>query len=248
MGRGERNLFDLFAEGDEHARDRLVEHYLPLARRIAARYRRGGEPLEDLVQVASLGLMKALDRFDPERGVPFASYAAPTIDGELKRFLRDTTWAAHVPQRMRERTLAVSHAAERLRHSFGRSPTTAEIAATLDLEVTDVLDATEASTAYYALSLDSPAGHPDSGDAAEWSDLLGAEETRYELVEYGVTLGPALRALPQRQRAILRLRFAEDMTQSEIAEALGISQMHVSRLLRQALGRLRAVARIRHAA
>jgi RNA polymerase sigma-B factor len=248
MGRGERNLFDLLAEGDEHARDRLVERFLPLARRIAARYRRGSEPFEDLVQVASLGLMKALDRFDPARGIPFASYAVPTIDGELKRFLRDTTWAAHVPQRMRERTLAVSQAAERLRHSLGRSPTTGEIASALEMEVTDVLDATEASTAYYALSLDSPSGHPGEDGAPEWGELLGAEEARYDLVEYGVTLGPVLRALPQRQRAILQLRFAEDMTQSEIAETLGISQMHVSRLLRQALGRLRTVARVRHAA
>jgi RNA polymerase sigma-B factor len=210
------------------------------------RYRRGGEPADDLVQVASMGLVKAVERFDHRRGAPFPSYAVPTIDGELKRYLRDTSWAAHVPQRMRERVLEVERATERLQRTLGRSPTSAEVAEQMELEVSDVLDAAEAATAYGAVSLDAPAyGEEDNPPRAE---TLGAEEARYDLVEYGVTLGPAIRALPARQKTILRLRFQEDMTQSEIAQVMGISQMHVSRMLRQALGRLRAVARARHPA
>ena len=244
---GEKDLFERRAAGDETARRELLRRFLPLARRIAGRHRRRGEPLEDLTQVASLGLVKAIERFDPGRGIPFGAYAVPTIEGELKRWLRDTTWAAYVPQRMRERALEVTRATERLRRSLGRSPTISEVASELEATVSDVLDATEAATAYDALSLDSP--HPGAdGDARPWADLVGAEESRYELVEYGVTLGPALRALPARERAILHLRFVEDLTQSEIAEALGISQMHVSRLLRQTLAKLRTVARVRHAA
>src|SRR5688500_79445 len=195
-----------FSGGDTVTREELVVQFLPLARRIAARYRRPSEPLEDLMQVASLGLMKAIDRFDATRGVPFASYAVPTIDGELKRYLRDTTWAAHVPQRMRERALEVTHATERLRRTLRRSPTTDEVARDLDVTVGEVLDAAAAATAYDAVSLDSP--QPAyAGDSPAWGDLLGAEERRYDLIEYGVTLGPAMRALPARQRAILRLRF-----------------------------------------
>jgi RNA polymerase sigma-B factor len=247
MGTATEGVATAFSESDTVARDELVSRFLPLARRIAARYRRPGEPLDDLMQVASLGLLKAIDRFDRARGVPFASYAVPTIDGELKRYLRDTTWAAHVPQRMRERALEVTRATERLRRTLGRSPTTDEVARDLDVTVTEVLDAAAAATAYDALSLDSPRpAHADQ--ELVWTDLLGAEERGYDLIEYEVTLGPAVRALPARQRAILRLRFGEDMTQAEIADALGISQMHVSRLLRQTLAKLRTVARARHAA
>ena len=195
-----------------------------------------------------MGLVKAVERFDHRRGAPFASYAVPTIDGELKRYLRDTSWAAHVPQRMRERVLEVERASERLRlrarpladdrtrwrrHRRWRSPTCWRPA--------------EAATAYDAVSLDAPAGArrttPPRGET------LGAVESATSWSSYGVTLGPAIRALPARQRAILLLRFEEDMTQSEIAAVLGISQMHVSRLLRQALGRLRDDRRdVRHAA
>src|SRR5687767_787420 len=200
--------------GDAVVRDELVARFLPLARTIAARYRRPSESPEDLMQVASLGLLKAINRFDPARGVPFASYAAPTIDGELKRYLRDTTWAAHVPQRMRERALEVTRATECLRRTLGRSPTTDEVARELDVTVSEVLDAAQAATAYDAVSLDCPqAASP--GDAPAWGDRLGAEERRYDLIEVEVTLGPAMRALPARQRTILRLRFVDDMTQSE---------------------------------
>ena len=246
--RAETLLFERSAGGDDGAREQIVSLFLPLARRLALRYRRGGEPAEDLVQVASMGLVKAVERFDHRRGAPFASYAVPTIDGELKRYLRDTSWAAHVPQRMRERVREVERASERLRLRLGRSPTTDEVADSVGVEVTDVLEAAEAATAYNALSLDAP-GHADGEDGyPSRAETVGAEEERYDLVELGVTLGPAIRALPARQRAILLLRFREDMTQSEIARVMGISQMHVSRLLRQALARLRAVARVRHAA
>ena len=239
-------LFERSAGGDAGAREELVSRFLPMARRLAMRYRRRGEPADDLVQVASMGLVKAVERFDHRRGAAFSSYAVPTIDGELKRYLRDTSWAAHVPQRMRERVFEVERATERVRRSLSRSPTSAEVAEHMGLDVTDVLEAAEAATAYGALSLDAPAHGDDEG--ATRAESLGAEEARYDLVEYGVTLGPAIRALPARQRIILRLRFEQDMTQSEIAQVLGISQMHVSRMLRQALGRLRAVARTRHPA
>jgi RNA polymerase sigma-B factor len=211
---------------------------------LARRYRRGGEPLDDLVQVASIALVKAIARFDPERGVPFPSYAVPTIVGELKRHLRDTRWAAYVPQRMRDRVLEVDRAAESLRHALGRSPTVLEVAREVGIEGAEVAEALRAATAYDAVSLDSPAFRAGAGPS--FADSLGFEDERYELVEYAATIEAALRALPARQRAILRLRFQNDMTQSEIAERLGMSQMHVSRLLRQALERLREVARARH--
>jgi RNA polymerase sigma-B factor len=234
-------------EGDAAAHEQLVRRYLPMARKLAARYRRSSEPLDDLFQVASLALVKALQRFEPERGVAFSSYAVPTILGELKRHLRDTRWAAHVPQRMRERVLEVDKSAESLRRTLGRSPTVRELAREARLSEDEVADALRAATAYDAVSLDAPAAGPETEEGLAHLDSLGAEEGRYDLVEYTVTIGPALRALPRRQRAILRLRFCEDLTQSEIAARLGMSQMHVSRLLRQALARLHEAARARHA-
>ena len=243
---GEEELFARWRRGDESARDEIVTRFLPMARRLAIRYRRGLEPVDDLVQVASMGLVKAVERFDHRRGAPFTSYAVPTIVGELKRHLRDTSWAAYVPQRMRERALEVDRATERLRHLLARSPTTDEVATEVGATVSEVLEATEAATAYDAVSLDSLSRGLDDGPTR--GESLGAEEARYDLVEYGVTIAPVIRALPQRQRAILHMRFVEDMTQAEIAQALGISQMHVSRQLRQALSRLRTVAKIRHAA
>jgi RNA polymerase sigma-B factor len=238
-------LFERCAGGDASAREELVSRFMPMARRLAMRYRRRGEPADDLVQVACMGLVKAVERFDHRRGAPFHSYAVPTIDGELKRYLRDTSWAAHVPQRMRERVFEVERATERLRRVLGRSPTTAEVAENLGIEVTEVLEAGEAATAYGSVSLDAPLHGEDEVTRA---DSVGEEDARYDLAEYGAMLAPAIRALPARQRVILHLRFEKDMTQSEIAQILGISQMHVSRMLRQTLGRLRAVARARYAA
>jgi RNA polymerase sigma-B factor len=190
--------------------------------------------------------VKALARFDHERGVAFPSYAVPTIVGELKRHLRDTRWAAYVPQRMRERVLEVDRAAESLRRALGRSPTVRELAREVRIETAEVVEALGAATAYDAVSLDSPAYGGGEEPGPSFADSLGFEEQRYDVVEYAVTIETALRALPPRQRAILLLRFHEDMTQAEIAQALGMSQMHVSRLLRQALDRLREVARVRH--
>jgi RNA polymerase sigma-B factor len=247
VGTTDDELLAAARDGDSAAREALVCRFLPMARRLAWRYRRGGEPMDDLVQVASVALVKALERFDPGRGVPFSGFAVPTIVGELKRHLRDTRWAAYVPQRIRERALEVDRAAESLRRVLGRSPTVEELAHEARIDVAEVADALEAATAYDAVSLDSPAyGSQAEAGGATFLDSLGAEDERYEIVEYTVTIEPALRALPARQRAILRLRFREDMTQAEIASRLGMSQMHVSRLLRQALARLREVARVRH--
>jgi RNA polymerase sigma-B factor len=246
IGATEAELFARARSGDPLAREQLVRRFLPMARSLARRYRRADEPLDDLVQVASVALVKALARFDPGRGVAFPSFAVPTIVGELKRHLRDTRWAAYVPQRMRERVLAVDRAAESLRRTLGRSPTVPELAREAGIEPEEVADALRAGLAYDSVSLDSPARGVDSESGPTVADALGFEDERYELIEYAVTIDAALRALPARQRAILRLRFGQDMTQAEIAARLGLSQMHVSRLLRQALARLHEVARARH--
>lgn len=245
-GTAEAELFTRDRAGDPAAREALVHRFLPLARSLARRYGRGAEPLDDLEQVASLALVKALGRFDPARGVAFSSFAVPTIVGELKRHLRDTSWAAYVPQRMRARVLDVDRVTESLRRDLGRSPTVGEVARETGIEAEELTEALRAATAFDTVSLDSEAASEGGGVGAAIVDTLGSEEERYDLVEYAVTITPALRALPVRQRAILRLRFEEDLTQTEIAARLGISQMHVSRLLRQALGRLREAARLRH--
>ena len=250
VARSPRADTDVFARaraGEPAAREQLVLRFLPMARSLAWRYRRADEPLDDLVQVASVALVKALARFDPQRGVAFQSFAVPTIVGELKRHLRDTRWAAYVPQRMRERVLEVDRAAESLRHALGRSPTVEELAREIGIEPAAVADALQAATAYESVSLDSPAHGGGDDPGARLMDLLGAEEERYDVVDHAVTIAAALRALPARQRAILRLRFCEDMTQTQIAARMGISQMHVSRLLRQALTRLREVTHERPA-
>jgi RNA polymerase sigma-B factor len=237
----EGRLFRGYREhGDEVAREMLVARFMPLAERLARRYAWGREPVEDLVQVAFVGLVKAVDRFDHNRGTAFSTFAVPTILGELKRHLRDTTWSVHVSQRMRQRVLEVTKATDELRGRLGRSPTAEEIAEKIGVSVVCVAEAAEAATAYDAASLDQPEGRTE--DAS-----LGAEDERFELVEYGAILAPALGALPKRERLILRMRFDRDMTQGEIAKSLGMSQMHVSRLLRRSLGRLREVASARTA-
>jgi RNA polymerase sigma-B factor len=240
----ENRLFSRYREkGDGAARERLVERFMPLAERLARRYAWGREPVEDLVQVAYVGLVKAIDRFDHQRGVAFSTYAVPTIIGELKRHLRDTTWSVHVSQRMRQRVIEMTRVADQLRARLGRSPTVEEIAEALGVPVISVLEATEAATAYDASSLDHS---PDAEEGAEHRHpAVGVEDERFELVEYGTILQPALGALPVRERLILRLRFDGDMTQGEIAQELGMSQMHVSRLLRRSLGKLRQVASAR---
>jgi RNA polymerase sigma-B factor len=247
VGQSESDLFLRARAEDTAAREELVRRFLPMARSLARRYRRGGEPLDDLVQVASIALVKAIARFEPERGVAFPSYAVPTIVGELKRHLRDTCWAAYVPQRMRARVLEVDRASEMLRRALGRSPTALEVARAVGIEPDEVAEALRAATAYDAVSLDTPAFGAGAEPGPSLADSMGYEDDRYELVEYTATLDTVLGALPARQRAILQLRFQEDMTQAQIAARLGLSQMHVSRLLRQTLDRLREVARARHA-
>jgi RNA polymerase sigma-B factor len=228
-------------EGDLHARRHLIERYLPLARSLARRYERRGEPLDDLVQVASLGLVKAIDRFDAERGLSFSSYAVPTMLGELRRYFRDSGWALHVPREMQERILKVNRAVELLSGQLGHSPSPQLLAEELDLPVEEVLEAIAANAAYATTSLDTPlsSGEKERGTVAE---SFGETDGRFEFVEDRASIGPALRTLPERDRLILHMRFVQDLTQSEIAERIGISQMHVSRLIRRALEQVRQAA------
>jgi RNA polymerase sigma-B factor len=228
-------------DGDMAAREELVKRFLPLARRLARRYERASEPLEDLVQVASVGLVKAIDRFETGQGTGFSSYAVPTILGELKRHFRDSGWALHVPRGMQERVLKVNEAVEHLSGELGRSPTPQQVADELSLPVEEVLEAMEAGAAYDTVSLDAPLRSSED-ERTTFADSMGETDGRFELVEHSATLGRVLRAMPERERSILYLRFAEGLTQVEIAERIGISQMHVSRLIRRALERLRVVA------
>jgi RNA polymerase sigma-B factor len=224
--------------GDTAAREQIIERFLPLAHQLARRYERQDEPVEDLVQVASMGLVKAVDRFDPSRGVAFSSFAVPTILGELKRYFRDIGWAVHVPRSIQERVLEVNRALTELSRSLGRSPSPAEIAEATKYTHEEVLEALEAATAYDSVSLEAPRTTDEDSEGVV--DRLGAEDPGYEMAEYSATLAPELRALPERDRRVLHLRFVEDLTQSEIAERIGVSQMHVSRLIRAALAKLRS--------
>ena len=235
-----RLLLRYHQHGDAAAREELVERFLPLARQLARRYQRTNEPLDDLMQVASVGLVKAIDRFDPSRGTAFSTYAVPTILGELKRYFRDSGWAVHVPRGMQERVMKLDTAAQELHRKLGRSPSPKELGAQLELSEEEVLEAMEAASAYDAVSLEQQRSDTDNGSSTDtFQDKLGTEEERYELVEYGATIAPTLKALSARERLILHLRFVEDMTQSEIAERIGVSQMHASRLIRRSLARLR---------
>ncbi|MFL5849948.1 MAG: SigB/SigF/SigG family RNA polymerase sigma factor, partial [Solirubrobacteraceae bacterium] len=239
--RGDRRLLERASAGDQVARAALVERFLPLARQLARRYQRGDEPFDDLVQVASLGLVKAVDRFDLDRGVAFSSYAVPTILGELKRYFRDTGWAVHVPRGLQERVMKVDQTVSKLTIRLGRAPSVADIAEEMGLELEEVLEAMDASQAYDAVSLEAgrDTERPEEGTIGE---TLGEEDERLDLVEYGTAIEGTLRALPDRDRLVLKLRFVDDLTQSEIAERIGVSQMQVSRLIRRALERLRTVA------
>ena len=220
-------------------RDRAIEAWLPLARHLAHRYSGRGEPTDDLIQTATVGLIKAVDKFDPDRGVDFAGYAIPTIIGEIKRHFRDRTWSVRVPRRLQELRLAITEANSTLTHTLGRSPTVADISAHLGVTEEDVLEGLEGARAYNATSLSTPIS---ADGTTELGDTLGGEDHEYELAETRVALGPALAALDEREQKILTLRFYGNLTQSQIAEQIGISQMHVSRLIRRSLARLRAVA------
>lgn len=224
--------------GDLTARDALVARHLPRARRVAAQHWRRTEPLDDLEQVASIGLMKALERFDPSHGAALWTFALPTIAGELKRHYRDNCSAIRVPRPLRERAALVQRALAAATAELGRSPTARELAERTRLAREDVVEALEALSASDPRSLDEALSSFGNGSATV-GDLVGADDGRLESAERRAAMAPALRTLPKRERAILHLRFEEDLTQSEIAERLGISQMHVSRLLRSALASLR---------
>jgi RNA polymerase sigma-B factor len=236
-----RLLLRYHRDGDVAAREELIVRFLPLARQLASRYRHAGEPHEDLVQVACLGLLKAVDRYEPDRGHAFTKYAVPTMLGELKRYFRDKGWSVHVPRATQELVLKVSDALGTLPAKLGRSPRPRDVAEVVGAPVEDVLEAMEAATAYEAASLDAPRPGSDDDDEG-WSlgESVSSEEHGYELVEIGEALEGTLEALPERERIILELRFGQDLTQAEIAERVGVSQMHVSRLLRRSLDRLKA--------
>lgn len=232
---------DLFArwqrDHDARAREELVSRFMPLARKLARRYQGAHEPLDDLVQVASLGLVKAVDRFDASRGTAFSSFAVPTILGELKRYFRDLGWAIHVPRGAQERALKVEEVQRKLTVAEGRAPTVSQIAEYMELSVEEVLDALEAAAAHHAISLDTPRDDGE-GEAGTLADTFGEEDKRFEQVEAGACIAEAAQQLSDRERQVLALRFVEDQTQTQIAEVVGVSQMQVSRILRRALTRL----------
>jgi RNA polymerase sigma-B factor len=235
-----REKFAQFAQTREEAvRAELIEAHLGLAEYLARRFANRGEPLDDLVQVASMGLVKAVDRFEPERGLEFSTYATHTVVGELKRHFRDKGWAVRVPRRMQELHLRLSTLVSSLNQDLGRSPTVAEIAQAAGVSEEEVLEALEAGQAYRFASLDAPAPGEQTGTLAA---SIGEEDVSMADVEHRVALSPLMAKLPERQQRILHLRFFDGLTQSEIALRLGISQMHVSRLLARSLAQLRAAA------
>jgi RNA polymerase sigma-B factor len=234
-----RKFADFAATRDPALRDELIAAHIGLAEYLARRFTNRGEPLDDLVQVASLGLLKAVDRFDPDRGLEFSTYATPTIVGELKRHFRDKGWAVRVPRRVQELHLRLASVVGTLSQEHGRSPTIAEIAHAASASEEEVLEAIEAGHAYRFTSLDAPASADDEGAL---SAQLGEEDPAMVDSEHRVTLSPLIAQFPPRERLILHLRFFEGLTQSEIAARLGISQMHVSRLLARSLAQLRASA------
>jgi RNA polymerase sigma-B factor len=233
-----RLLVRYHREGDSAAREQLVERFLPLARQLARRYQRGGEQLDDLIQVASLGLLKAIDRFDPARETAFSSFAVPTILGELKRHFRDKGWAVRVPRDLQEMAVRVDRIADEMSREIGRAPTPGEIAERTGTSLEQVLEAREASAAYRAVSLDRPRSD-DEEEGDSFADAVGAEDPGFGLAEDAATVDRLMRVLSEREREVLRLRFEEDLTQSEIGQRVGVSQMHVSRLIRQSIARLR---------
>jgi RNA polymerase sigma-B factor len=236
---GSAELFNRWRRyADRGARDELIERFLPLARKLARRYIPSSEPYEDLVQVASLGLVKAVERFDPARGYAFTSFAVPTIVGELKRYFRDAGWALHVDRGAQERARKVIDAQQKITAQTGRPPTVGELSQYLEVSEEEVLDGLQTAEAYDAVSLDAPM-QSDADGATSRLEGIGTDDDRLELVNVQATIFAAAKHLPQRERQILFLRFGEDLTQTEIAERVGVSQMQVSRLLRKSLQRLR---------
>jgi RNA polymerase sigma-B factor len=238
----DEELLSAFAETqDRQLRAMLVERYLPLARSIARRYARGTEPLDDLVQVAAVGLLKAIDRFDPERGYAFSTFAVPTISGEVRRYFRDRTWAVRPPRDLLERSLQVDKVAAELTNRLGRSPTVRQIGQALELPDEEVLEAMEAARASTATSLSAP--RATDGDAEDTLGAsIGVEDGGFAMVEHRATYQQLSACLTDRERTVVELRFEADMTQEEIGKRIGVSQMQVSRVLRQALAKLAAEA------
>jgi RNA polymerase sigma-B factor len=226
--------------GDERAHAELVTRHLPLVRQLARRYAYTSEPLDDLVQVGSLGLLHALARYDPRVGSSFKAYAVPTILGELRRHFRDTAWSVHLPRSLQERTRSVQSAISALQATLGRSPTISEIAERIGATSEQVIEAMEARLAYRVESLDAPI---EPGDERDQWQRAGELDNGFDTAEQSAFLSRALNALPERERQLVRLRFEEDLSQSEIGRRLGVSQMHVSRLLRRALDRIQAITR-----
>jgi RNA polymerase sigma-B factor len=226
-------------QGDVEARQRLIEQYLPLVRSLARRYSYRGEQLEDLVQVGCIGLIKAIDRFDVDRGVELTTYATPNIIGEIKRHFRDKGWAVRVPRGLQELNVRLSKLMEELTIQLERSPTIAELAKAADVEEEEVLEALETGQAYATLSLSAPSGGGEDGDDLDPLESLGEIEKEYEVSEDRAVLAPGWKVLDDRERRILELRFFEGLTQSQIAQQVGISQMHVSRLIRRSLEKIR---------
>jgi len=243
--RAERDsaLFERYRDlRDPLDRDAIVERFLPLARQIAARYQRREEPFDDVFQVACLGLVKAVDRFDLGRGVAFSSYAVPTITGEIKRYFRDRTWSVRVPRGLQELALRVDRVVADLTRHLGRAPSVAEVARAADVEAEDVLEAMQATTAYRATSLDTPHPGGDEDPGVTLGETLGQVEEGYAAAEHHAVLQTLMGSLTLRERNVVRLRFERDLTQAEIGEIVGVSQMQVSRILRQSLARLRIIA------
>jgi RNA polymerase sigma-B factor len=239
--RDDERLFKAWLHsGDRRARAALIERFLPLARSLARRYHRSGEPLEDLIQVASVALVKAIDRYDLARGCAFSSFAVPTITGELKRHFRDHSWTVRPPRDVQELTLRVETALIRLTQQLDRSPTTTELATAAGLDEEQILEALQARRGRTGLSLQAPQGDP--GDAMTLEDTLGAEDPDIARAENRAELNGLLKTITPRAREMLRLRFEEDMTQAEIGAVFGVSQMQVSRILRQTITHLRYVA------
>jgi RNA polymerase sigma-B factor len=236
----DRDLLRRYHEnGDTSAREQLVERHLPLVRSLARRYAGRGESLEDIEQVGAIGLLKAIDRYDLEREVSLTTYATPNVVGEIKRHFRDKGWAIRVPRGLQELNAKMSSTIERLTIKLERSPTIAEIATELETTPEQVLEAMEAGSAYSTVSLSTGPGGGGDDDDFDPMESIGTEDEEYERTEQRASLEPALDALPEREREILRMRFEDGLTQTQIAERVGISQMHVSRLIRKSLSRMR---------
>jgi RNA polymerase sigma-B factor len=234
----DRELLRRYHErGDLAARERLIERYMSLVRSLARRYASRGEQLDDLIQIGAIGLIKAIDRFDLDRGVELTTYATPNIIGEIKRHFRDHGWAVRVPRGLQELSIQLMHVVERLTVELQRSPTISELAEASGVSEEEVLEALEAGRAYSPLSLSIASGSDD--EDLDPLESLGSEDHEYEVSEDRAVLEPGMRVLDERERMILRLRFYEGLTQSQIAQQIGISQMHVSRLIRRALDKVR---------